>query len=237
MSKGIDIRATTSELLFRTFLQDNTGAKIVSGTTSLSLYELQMSDGTLKSYDFNDNTFKATALTTETASMTHRTGNNGGTNTGLWTYRLATLTGFTAGNVYFASVNNTGASPIDQVREFQFGSDEGDLIVTSNYLAVDLLAINGNTVSPVILDRSARTIVRGTVGSASTTTSIVTSSLDPAAAVTDQFKDRVVIFDRTTTTVNLRGQAKDITASTSGGVLTVTALTTAPVSGDTFVIV
>ena len=47
----------------------------------------------------------------------------------------------------------------------------------------------------------------------------------------------VVIFDRTTTTAALRNQATDITASTSGGVLTVTALTTAPSSGDTFVIV
>ncbi len=76
----------------------------------------------------------------------------------------------------------------------------------------------------------------GTVGSASTTTSIVTSSLTPAAAVTDQFKGRIVIFDKDTTTANLRGQATDITSSSSGGVLTVTALTTAPVSGDTFTI-
>ena len=86
------------------------------------------------------------------------------------------------------------------------------------------------------IDRSTRGIVLGTVGAASTTTSIVTSALDPAAAVTDQFKGRIVTFDRGTTTTNLRGQATDITASTAGGVLTVTALTTAPVSGDTFVI-
>ena len=39
-----------------------------------------------------------------------------------------------------------------------------------------------------------------------------------------------------TTTTNLQGQSTDITASTSGGVLTVTALTTAPVSGDVFVL-
>jgi len=101
-------------------------------------------------------------------------------------------------------------------------------------MSSDVQAINNNT-SPVSrLERSARTIIKGTVGAASSTTSIVTSSLDPAAAVTDQFKGRIVIFDETTTTVNLRGQATDITASTAGGVLTVTALTTAPVSGDTF---
>lgn len=86
------------------------------------------------------------------------------------------------------------------------------------------------------LDRSARSIVNGTVDSGASTTSIPTSSLDPAAAVTDQFKGRVVVFDKDTTSANLRGQATDITASTSGGVLTVTALTNAPASGDTFVI-
>ena len=77
----------------------------------------------------------------------------------------------------------------------------------------------------------------GTVGSGSTTTSIVTSSLAPAATVADQFKGRVLLFSDTTTTANLRGQSADITASTSGGVLTISALTTAAVAGDDFVIV
>jgi len=52
--------------------------------------------------------------------------------------------------------------------------------------------------------------------------------------VTDQFKGRIVSFAEDTTTVNLRGQSTDITGNTAAGVLTVTALTTAPVSGDTF---
>ncbi len=125
--RGIDVRETTDRLVFRNFLQDTAGALVTSGTTSLSLYELQ-SDGTLKSYDFNDNTFKSTALTTPTAAMTHRTGNNSTVNTGVFTYALTTLTGFTRGNVYFANVNNTGANPTDQMREFQFGDMEGDPI-------------------------------------------------------------------------------------------------------------
>jgi hypothetical protein len=79
--------------------------------------------------------------------------------------------------------------------------------------------------------------VRGVVTTGGTTTSIPTSSLEPAAAATDQFKGRIVVFDRDTTTANLRGQATDITASTSGGTLTVTALSHAPASGDTFRIV
>lgn len=100
----------------------------------------------------------------------------------------------------------------------------------------DVLEVNDSTNSAANLSRGTLANVLGTVGSASTTTSIVTSSLDPAAAVADQYKGRIITFDRATTTTNLRGQATDITANTSGGVLTVTALTNAPVSGDTFTI-
>jgi hypothetical protein len=97
--------------------------------------------------------------------------------------------------------------------------------------------INGVATAAARLALSTQGIVTGTVGDASSTTSIVTSAIDPAAAVIDQFKGRIVIFSQGTTTANLRGQATDITASTALGVLTVTALTTAPVSGDTFTIV
>jgi hypothetical protein len=83
------------------------------------------------------------------------------------------------------------------------------------------------------------TVVRGTVGAASTTTSIVTSAFSPSGAAADQMKGRIVIFDNDTATAALRGQATDITASSNAStpVLTVTALTTAPASGDTFTIV
>ena len=122
--KGIDVRETGDRLVFRSLLQDSDGALLATGTTTLKLYELQ-NDGTLHSYDFNDNTFKSGALTTETQAMTHRQGDNSTTNTGLWTWALTTLTGFTAGNIYFAMVNNTGAFPVDQQREFQFGDPLG----------------------------------------------------------------------------------------------------------------
>ena len=87
------------------------------------------------------------------------------------------------------------------------------------------------------LNAAAKGIVLGTVTSGATTTSIPTSSLNPTATATDQFKGRIVIFRSDTTTTNLRGQATDITASTSGGTLTVSALSHAPASGDVFVIV
>lgn len=84
--------------------------------------------------------------------------------------------------------------------------------------------------------RSVNGITKGTVGSSASTTSIPTSSLDPSASVTDQFKGKIVTFDKDTTTGALRGQSTDITGSSSGGTLTVTQLTTAPASGDTFTI-
>lgn len=84
--------------------------------------------------------------------------------------------------------------------------------------------------------RAVKGNVLGTVGSGSTTTSIVTSSLDPAASATDQYKGRILVFAADTTTANLRGQGTDITASTTGGVLTVSALSHAPASTDTFTI-
>lgn len=124
--QGIDIRQTGDRLLFRVLELDGTGVALGTGTSNLKLYELQ-SDGSLKSYDWNDNTFKTTALTTENQAMTARTGNNGTTTTGLWTFALTTLTGFTAGSLYFASVHNTGASPQDQSTQFQFGVTTGSL--------------------------------------------------------------------------------------------------------------
>lgn len=96
--------------------------------------------------------------------------------------------------------------------------------------------INGVATAAARLALSTQGIVTGTVGAASTTTSIVTSALDPAAAVTDQYKGRIVTFKQDTATANLRGQSTDITANTALGVLTVTALTTAPASADTFTI-
>ena len=100
----------------------------------------------------------------------------------------------------------------------------------------DVLEVNASTNAAANLARGTLGVVLGTATTGGTTTSIPTSSLDPAASVTDQFKGRIVTFDRATTTVALRGQSTDITASTAGGTLTVTALTTAPASGDTFTI-
>jgi hypothetical protein len=85
-------------------------------------------------------------------------------------------------------------------------------------------------------DRGSRTVVRGTADAGATTTSIPTSAFSPAGGATDQFKGRIVVFDNDTATAALRGQATDITGSSNAATptLTVTALTTAPASGDSF---
>lgn len=100
----------------------------------------------------------------------------------------------------------------------------------------DVLAVDGATDAADRLQKVVQGNVFCTVGAASTTTNIVTSAMDPAAAVIDQFKGRIVTFKNDTTTANLRGQSTDITASSVTGELTVTALTTAPASGDVFTV-
>jgi hypothetical protein len=89
------------------------------------------------------------------------------------------------------------------------------------------------------LQKTTDAICRGTVDSAATTTSVTTSAFSPNVGASGQFIGRTMLFDANTTTTALQGQATAITASTNAATptFTVTALTTAPVSGDTFSIV
>lgn len=119
-------------------------------------------------------------------------------------------------------------------------------VYDSIVLGTDLLDINaeqidGDADAASNARRNALGTVTGTVGTGSTTTLIVTNGIVPASNAADQFKGRIVTFDKNTTTVSLRGQSTDITASANAGspatgTLTVTALTTAPQAGDTFTI-
>jgi len=123
---GINVRESGERVVFRAFLLDGDGRPLADGGTLLYLYELQ-SDGSLKSYDFSDHTFKTGELVEETTVMTHRAGNNGLTDTGLWTAVLTCTTGLARGRVYLALVKNTMAHPAVQAREFQYGNGEGDM--------------------------------------------------------------------------------------------------------------
>lgn len=116
------------------------------------------------------------------------------------------------------------------------GTGTGQLSVASGVIAANVTQLNSDTTAAANIAKTTRAIARCTVSGSPTTTSIPTSACAPSGAVADQFKGRIITFDADTASTALRGQSTDITASTSSATptLTVTALTTAPVSGDTF---
>lgn len=124
---GVHVYKSGERIVFEARLLNDVGGIVTGGTTSLYLYELQ-NDGTLRSYDWSSNTFKTTALTTETQALTHRTGNNGTRNTAVWTAALATVTGFTVGAQYLAIVENSNAYPTTLHYRFQYGGTVGDIL-------------------------------------------------------------------------------------------------------------
>lgn len=132
-----------------------------------------------------------------------------------------------AGSAVSASTAQLGVNVVNAA-----GTAWGSGAITAASLAADA----ATEIRDKMLER---TTLRGTVSTSSTTTSVTTSAMSPATSVADQVKGRIVIFDQDTTTAALRGQATDITASSASATptLTVTALTNAPASGDTFTIV
>lgn len=170
------------------------------------------------------------------AAATMQLGGAGGltsTLTGSVTGSVGSVTG-AVGSVTGAVGSVTGA--VGSVTGNVGGNVVGSVASVTARVTANTDQINSVATAAARLALSTQGIVTATVGAASTTTSVVTSALDPAAAVIDQFKGKIITFNQATTTANLRGQSTDITANTALGVLTVTALTTAPVSGDTFVI-
>lgn len=102
----------------------------------------------------------------------------------------------------------------------------------------DVEAIDGSTDAADTLQRGVDGTGKGTVGNGSTTVSVVSSAMSPAGAKADQFKGRILTFDKNTTTAALRGQATTIQSSSNASTPTfgVVALTDTPVSGDTFTV-
>jgi hypothetical protein len=131
--KGIDVRQTANRLIFDALLQDMSGILVTAGTAKLYLYELQ-SDYTLNSYDFSNNTFTSGVLTNAFSNLTHQRTVGNTVNTGIWTSGLTILTGFSNSGIYYTHVNHTNAFPNDQMRKFQFGSEQGDVVVTDTFV-------------------------------------------------------------------------------------------------------
>lgn len=83
-----------------------------------------------------------------------------------------------------------------------------------------------------VTDQQGKAVAEGTVGTGSTTTTIVSG----LTTVADQYNGKIITFLDDTTTAALRNQSTDITDTDASGNLTVTALTDAPVNGDTFIL-
>lgn len=140
--KGTRCIQSGTVILFTVNLEDSLGNFVTTGTTTVSIIEYQ-SDGTIKSYDFNDNTFKTTALTTQFLNLTYRKSNNASVDEGLWTGVLSTLTGFTVGGRYRFRFNNANAYSPNQYEDITYGSAEGDLVLTGSSAQADVKSIDG----------------------------------------------------------------------------------------------
>lgn len=136
--QGIDYRGG-SGFLVRNFFQNSLGVPLSSGNTRIYIAEPQ-NDGSLKTYDFNDNTFKTGPVTTAYASGTHRKMDNNIRDTGLWTYVHTNVSNFTEGNIYLVQVENNFASPTTQTREFQFGSGVPSSVTSINIYSANQIA-------------------------------------------------------------------------------------------------
>ena len=157
--------------------------------------------------------------------------------------RMDSSVGAMAADVITATAVATGA--IDALALATDAVDEiaaAILVTPSQKIAtdasnrVDIGAVGGDTTTVTNMVRTFRSLRIDSCTTGSTTTAVNTANL--IGTVADQFKGRLITFRDDTTTAALRGQQTDITASSlaSPTVLTVTALSTAPASGDTFTI-
>lgn len=131
-------------------------------------------------------------------------------------------------NVYDSLVS--GSDYLDANVAQVDGNAAAGLLTSTNSLKADVTRIAGTAANATNLGAAASGMVRGTVGSGSTQTSIVTDLTEPD---NDFYNGRTIQF----TSGALLGQistVEDYVGAT--GTLTVTALTDAPVNGVTFIL-
>ena len=106
----------------------------------------------------------------------------------------------------------------------------------ANKVDSNMIAVNGSTEAADDMRTAAETMVKGSAVTGTLSTTEMTTNL--VVSVAGQYNGAVLIFAKDTATAALRGQRTDITATTVlSGKIGFTSLTTAPVNGDTFVIV
>jgi len=143
--------------------------------------------------------------------------------------------------VQFVGANhNLADARVQNQVSYVIGNSAGLIVVAGVSTEVDVVKVFGSAIAAQMLMKGTKGNVFGSVGSGSTSTSIVSSAIVPvpSPSVPNQNVGRQLSFQDDTITVALRGQATDITAATASAtpIYTVTALTAAPVNGDTFVI-
>jgi hypothetical protein len=109
----------------------------------------------------------------------------------------------------------------------------------ANQVDSNMLSIGGSAGGATALNNSTNAICYGTCSGGSTTTAIVSALSNPTSlTASGQLIGRTIIFLGSTGSGGLQAQASNITASTTGATptITFTAMTTAPASGDKFVI-
>ena len=134
-----------------------------------------------------------------------------------------------ADNIFTRIGAPVGASLVVDVSSVQTG-------VTSLTAGVDVTRVGSDANAVTNLRRGVLGVVIGATTGDSTTDTLSTASLTPAAGVAQQWVGKILTFDRDTVTAGLRGQATVVNSMTAGGVMYVSSLTTAPASGNTFAI-
>lgn len=167
-SRGMDIkRSNDGSLLFNVALFDASGIPITTAA-NLNILHFVPTTGDIETYDFTDNTFKTTAVTTFNQAMTHEQADNNTVDTGIHRHRHATLTGFTIGDKYVGRVTHADL-PAPVIVEFQYGDLEGD----------DALALGG-------LIRERELAQAGAAGS-------ITLNTNADAVNDDFYNDQIVV--------------------------------------------
>ena len=125
------------------------------------------------------------------------------------------------------------ADPVDGVPDVNV-THTFDAALSSANVPGNVKAINDVAESSVRLQEGVDTTTKFVVGSGSTSTAVVMSSVDPSSQGNGQFAGQVISFSRLTTSTALRGQKAIITAwDHATATATVSpALNFAPVSGD-----
>lgn len=147
----------------------------------------------------------------------------------------STIRGFRAdfmvvpANIYDSLIDATDDLKVD-VDQFG-GNAVAGFLTSPTALKADVTRVNGVAASAANLEQAAAGMVRGAAASGATTTSVPTNLTE---ATNDHYNGRTIIW----TSGALLGQASTVTDYVGAtGTLTVVAMTEAPATNDTFILV